>query len=240
MTYESTIDFNKFLAEEQFFDYSNMQSFPIIKSQNRQMSNEQNLEVMNTSDYLVAFSTQSQAYCVGCVDIVNSTKISASIPFRKLSGYYEVFLNSMSKIIGKFRGKVLKNIGDCLLFYFPYSINSLNESYVDCINCGLAMIQAQKTICEKLITRQLPYLSYRVSADYGNVVIMNTSDSASIDMIGSPVNMCTKINHCANSDEFVIGGDLYEVVKKLNCHSYCEVKSCGIGFKQSYPVYKVY
>lgn len=239
MAYESTIDFNKFLAEEQFFDYSNIQSSPVIKSQNRQTINEQNLEAMNTSDYLVAFSTQSQAYCVGCVDIVNSTKISASIPFRKLSGYYEVFLNSMSKIIGKFRGTVLKNIGDCLLFYFPYSMNSLNESYVDCLNCGLAMIKAQKIISEKLLRMQLPRLSYRVSADYGQVIIMNTNNSTSIDMIGSPINMSTKINRCAHPDEFVIGGDLYEIVKKLNCHSYYQVNSCGIGFKQSYPVYKV-
>jgi len=240
MAYESTIDFNKFLAEEQFFDYTNTQSFPIIKSQNMQMAYEQNLEAMNVSDYLVTFSTQSQAYCVGCVDIVNSTKISASIQSRKLARYYEIFLNSMSKIIGRFRGRVIKNVGDCLLFYFPYSMNSLNESYVDCLNCGLAMIKAQKIICKKLFRMQLPMLSYRVSADYGQVIIMNTNNSPSVDMIGPPVNMCTKINHCAHPNELVIGGDLYEIVKKLNCHSYYQVNSCGVGFKQSYPVYKVY
>ena len=73
---------------------------------------------MGISDYLVAFSTQSQGLCVACVDMQNSTKISANLPSYKLSKYYEVFLNSMSKIIGKFGGKVIKNVGDCLLYYF--------------------------------------------------------------------------------------------------------------------------
>ncbi len=57
-------------------------------------------QTMMVSDYLVAFATQSHSYCVGYVDMVNSTKISASLSRDKLSLYYETFLNSMAKIIG--------------------------------------------------------------------------------------------------------------------------------------------
>ena len=46
----------------------------------------------STSDYLVTFSTRSQKYCVGFVDVVNSTKISASLSSSKISKYYEIFL----------------------------------------------------------------------------------------------------------------------------------------------------
>lgn len=193
----------------------------------------------NKTDYLVAFSTKSQNYCVGCVDIVNSTKISASMPSQHLSGYYETFLNSMSKIIGMFGGKVIKNVGDCLLYYFPDSVDSKNEGYLNCLNCGLAMAEAHHIICQQLTLRKLPCISYRISADCGRVLIMNTTESASIDLIGPPVNMCTKINHCANHNEFVIGGDLYEMVKKIAGYIFTPVQSCNVGFKQSYPVYKV-
>lgn len=69
---------------------------------NTELVPEQNeSQTMNVSDYLVAFTTQSHSYCVGCVDMVNSTKISASLSTYKLSLYYETFLNSMAKISHK-------------------------------------------------------------------------------------------------------------------------------------------
>ena len=232
------VDVDKVLNAKEFFDYPypapNHAGISTIQS----MRNEEST-MMTTSDYLVAFSTQSHSYCVGCVDIVNSTKISASMPSHKLSCYYETFLNSMSRIIGKFGGKVIKNVGDCLLYYFPDSVDSKIDGITKCLDCGLAMTKAQNIICRQLTLQKLPCLSYRVSADCGPVLIMNTTDSTSLDLIGPPVNMCTKINRCANCNEFVIGGDLYERVRKLDGYSFQQAPSRNVGFKQSYPVYKV-
>ena len=94
-------------------------------------------------------------------------------------------------------------------------------------------------ITQKLIANGLPGLSYRVSADYGNVMIMNTNNSTEIDMIGSPINMCSKINHTAKSNEFVIGGDFHEIVKKIDKYNFKQVHEYDTGFKSGYPVYKV-
>jgi len=197
-------------------------------------------QIMSIADYLVAFTTQSHSYCVGCVDMVNSTKISASLHGDKLSLYYETFLNSMAKIVGNFDGKVIKNIGDCLLYYFPLSENCTDLDKVSkCLDCGITMIKVQQMISQELVSYGLPSLSYRVSADYGNVVIMNTNNSKEVDMIGPPVNMCSKINHSAKSNEFVIGGDCYEVVKKLEKYDFKQVNEYNVGFKLGYPVYKV-
>jgi len=71
-----------------------------------------------TPHYTVNFLETSQNYCVGLVDIVNSTNISASLTQHKLSKFYEIFLNSMAQTVEKFGGFVIKNIGDSLLFYF--------------------------------------------------------------------------------------------------------------------------
>ena len=195
--------------------------------------------VPSTSDYLVAFSTQSQSFCVGYVDIVNSTKISATLSTEKLSSYYEIFLNSMSKIIGKFGGKVIKNIGDCLLYYFPDSINASEKGVKNCLNCGIAMSKAQSNIRQQLASKNLPRLNYRISADFGKVIRMSTNTSSEIDLIGAPVNMCAKINGCAASNEFVIGNDLHQVTKKFRIYDFGEVQSFDMGFKYPYPVYRV-
>jgi len=65
----------------------------------------------------------------------------------------------------------------------------------------------------------------------------NTSDS--MDMIGPPVNMCSKINYAAPPNGAVIGGDLYSMVKGFGDYKFKEVNEFSLGFKHSYPVYQV-
>ncbi|KAF6247390.1 adenylate/guanylate cyclase domain-containing protein [Nitrosopumilus sp. b3] len=232
---DKIVEFNNLINSSDFFSYD---SFAGTAQELSIIDNGKKIEKpqISTTDYLVAFSTQSKKFCVGYVDIVNSTKISARLSSEQLSKYYEIFLNSMSKIIGMHGGKVIKNIGDCLLFYFP---DSTLEGMKNCLDCGIAMINSQQFISEEIKSKKLPSLNFRVSADYGAVIMMNTNISKDIDLIGPPVNMCAKINHCAGHNEFVIGNDFQQYVKKLEMHEFQEVKSCNIGFKQSYPVYLV-
>ena len=231
------IEFEEYIQSKDFFDYSPPSDPKFKRSQT--MGLDVTRPTISTADYLVAFSTRSQSYCVGNVDIVNSTKISASLPAEKLSQYYEIFLNSMSKIIGKFGGQVIKNIGDCLLYYFPTSGNSSTDGLTNCLDCGLAMVSAQRVISEELVLKKLPEIRYRISSDFGAVILMNTNFSTSVDLIGPPVNMCSKINHYAGYNEFVIGNDLRQVTKKFRGYQFKEIQSCDVGFRYSYPIYKV-
>ena len=193
-----------------------------------------------TPNYVVNFLETSQNYCVCLVDIVNSTKISASLTQQKLSKYYEIFLNSMAQMVESFGGFVIKNIGDSLLFYFPDSLDSSKSyDFRNCLECGLKMIEEHDKINDILKKQKLPSLDYRISADYGEVSIMETNNSSTIDVFGTPVNMCTKINHIADKNAIVIGSDLYRTVKKINEYQYNMINSCSIGMKYMYPVYSV-
>ncbi len=193
-----------------------------------------------TPNYVVNFLETSQSYCIGLVDIVNSTKISASLTPHKLSKYYEVFLNSMAQIVEKYGGFVIKNIGDSLLFYFPDSSKSTNSyDFKNCLECGLSMIEEHENINKILKKEKLPSLNYRISADYGEVSIMKINGSSNIDVFGTPVNMCTKINHAAPKNSIVIGSDLYRTAKKLDSYSYRMINSYSAGMKFVYPVYYV-
>jgi len=192
------------------------------------------------SDYLVAFSGVSKSYCVGMVDMENSTKIAATLGNAKIAKYYQIFLNSMSKIASRFGGFVVKNIGDCLLFYFPESSKPNRKfGFLSCIECCLAMTEYHTTICQELSQEKLPGVNYRVSADYGSVIVMQANNSTPSDMIGPPVNMCSKINHAALTNGIVIGGDLFSMVKKFTDYRFKQVKGFSIGMKYSYPVYRI-
>ena len=195
---------------------------------------------MNTSDYMVAFSGHTENYCIGLVDMVNSTKIAATIGNTKISQYYSIFLNSMSKILSRFGGFVIKNVGDCLVYYFPESSRANRKfGFMSCLECSITIIEYHGIICKKLQTEGLPCVDYRVSADYGSVVLMKSNDSDSMDMIGPPVNMCSKINHGAVTNGAVIGGDLYSMVKKFDDYKFNKMKGFSLGFKHLYPVYEL-
>lgn len=195
---------------------------------------------MSPSDYMVAFSGQTQNYCVGMVDMANSTKMAAALGNEKISKYYQIFLNSMSKILSRFGGFVIKNIGDCLLYYFPESSKENRKfGFMSCLECSLAMIESHDSISKALKQNNLPSVDYRISSDYGSVVLMRTNNSDSLDMLGPPVNMCTKINHAAATNGAVIGGDLYTMVKSFNDYKFKKVEEFSLGFKHSYPVYSI-
>jgi len=194
---------------------------------------------MDNPDYMVAFSGLAKNYCIGLVDMVNSTKISSEMNEIEWCQYYEIFLNSMAKILPRFGGRVIKNQGDSLLFYFPETSKDTKFGFMRCIESSQSLIEEHDAICENLREKRLPGLDYRVSLDYGKVVIMKSSNSLSPDLIGPPVNMCAKINHLAQRNGVVIGGDLYQNVKEIKDYRYSQKKGFSIGLKYSYPIYEV-
>ncbi len=201
---------------------------------------EDSQKEMSASDYLVAFSGLANNYCIGLVDICDSTRISANMNEKDWSKYYSIFLNSMARIVPKFGGVPLKNGGDSLLFYFPESSKPKRKfGFTSCIECSLNMIESHDAICENLEKEGLPCLNYRVSSDYGKVVLMKTESSKFNDLIGPPVNMCSKINHRAQNNGYVIGGDFYEHVKILDDYKFHPQQGFSIGLKYSYPIYSV-
>jgi class 3 adenylate cyclase len=195
---------------------------------------------INNQDYMVAFSGQTKNFCIGLVDIINSTKVSANLHEREWCKYYVVFLNSMTKILKKFGAVPLKNGGDSILYYFPQSADLKNiNGFLGCLECNLAMVEAHQLISESVEMQGLPSLDYRISSDYGKVVIMEPNSLSPIDIIGPPVNMCAKINHTASKNGIVIGGDLYQMVKDLDYYRYKQTDGFSIGLKYSYPTYSV-
>lgn len=190
--------------------------------------------------YSVDFSGKSENSCVGLVDIVNSTRIVAILKQEQMSKYYEIFLNSMANIVERFGGYVIKNIGDCLLYYFPELSKSHPRSgSLNCIECSIEMIDSHELINNKLKSEGLPLINYRVSADFGKVTIIKSDFSSTVDIVGVPVNICSKINSSAIVNGAVIGSDLYQIVKNSDDYHFSQIKAYSVGLKQKYPVYSV-
>jgi len=132
--------------------------------------------------------------------------------------YYSTFINSMSDLIKSNNGKVIKNIGDRLLFYFPKtaSHNKNEDAFREVIDCVSNILSERYKVNKELCNQNLPPFSYRISMDYGVLDLALVGDYSQIDLFGSTINLCSKINSSLSiPNEIIIGDNLYRVVKSF-------------------------
>jgi CheY-like chemotaxis protein len=206
--------------------------------------NEKSIEFDIRTEEIYFADQSSGYYCVCIVDMVNSSQITAKIADgNKIRKYYEIFLNAMAALAKNFGAKVIKNVGDALLFYFPDTSDTGNvTAFKEVLECCTAIIAAHEFINIRLEAEALPPVSYRISADYGRVEVATTVTSGTKDLFGPTVNMCAKINSQAEPNGIVIGGDLHEIMKRFSFREYSfegVEKKQPIGIRYSYPVYSV-
>ena len=174
----------------------------------------------NFSSKDVRFSGVTIKSCVGFIDLVDSTKNIATMNnLESIRRYYSTFINSISKIVKSYGGKVLKNIGDCILFYFPKTsdVNDAN-SFQKAIECCFKTLDERYKINDELARQHLPPFNFRMSLDYGILNLALVGDYSQTDLFGSTLNLCSKINSSSLSiqNEIIIGDRLYNVLKSSN------------------------
>jgi class 3 adenylate cyclase len=175
----------------------------------------------NFSSKDVRFSGVSIKSCVGFIDLVDSTKNIATMDnLETIRRYYSIFINSISKIVKSYGGKVIKNIGDCILFYFPKTsdINDTN-SFKETIECDFKILEERYKINDELARQHLPPFNFRMSLDYGVLDLALVGDYSQTDLFGSALNLCSKINSSSSlsmPNEIIIGDKLYKVLQSSN------------------------
>ena len=200
----------------------------------------------NFSSKDVRFSGVTMKSCVGFIDLVDSTKnIAIMDNLESIRRYYSTFINSISKIVKSYGGKVLKNIGDSILFYFPKTsdINNAN-SFQEAIECDFKILDERYKINDELIKKHLPPFNFRMSLDYGVLDLALVGDYSQTDLFGSTLNLCSKINSSSLSiqNEIIIGDKLYKVLKSSNIvNNYYFINNCEYKITETnrYPTYTI-
>jgi CheY-like chemotaxis protein/class 3 adenylate cyclase len=176
--------------------------------------------------------------------MVHSTEVIAQIsnPLR-IRKYYSIFINTIAAIAKSFEAKIIKNKGDCLIYYFPKTFDCSDPSgFQDVIECGLAMTQASSSINMPANDYKLPAINYRISADYGDVQMTRSITSAATDLFGQAISLCSMMNSLASPNGMVIGNNLHQIVKKYYSDNYnfqCLTASGVVDAGELYNVYAV-
>lgn len=193
----------------------------------------------------IDFLGYSKNYFVCFIDIVDSTKIVSRIDnSQNIRKYYGIFLNTVARIARDHGGTIVKSAGDSLILYFP---NTTDTEHTDALRiamwCCLEILDAHESMNLVANFEHLPAIDYRISADYGKVEVAKSRSSTGYDLLGNTMNICAKMNSKAKPQGFVIGSDLYEILRasKLgDLYDFRPVGEYSTGFRYNYPVFAVH
>jgi len=176
------------------------------------------------------------------VDIVNSSEKVKGLSHEVAGGYYQAFLENASDLIDYYGGYVLKNVGDCVIAFFPCS-KYFTENHDKAVLCGLAMRDMiNNNLNPYFLERKLPSIECRVSADFGAakvIRIRSNGDYSSTDLFGDVMNSAAKISHYAKPSQMVIGDNLFWKLIDSNMFEFKLIHRWDLIGKKTYPVFLV-
>jgi adenylate cyclase len=168
------------------------------------------------------------------IDLVDSTKLSMTLPIDRLTTIIQAFSREMSLIIESYGGYILKYMGDAILAFFPVNIS--DDPYLPCINainCARSMIRVvQQGINPILDQYGYPEIGVRIGIDIGdqnavlqygwNITHRSKSDDSThnqqivksphYDIIGYTVNVAVKMTGLAKPNRVAIGQLVYDAL----------------------------
>ena len=205
----------------------------------------------NKGNKNIKFTDDSLKCCVGFIEFQNATKNTAiADDSSNIREYYSTVINSLSQIINRYNGKIVKSLGDRLLCYFLNFSDLDNEKAFDeVIQCGLEILEKREDMNHELLKKNnnLPLVEiYKISLDYGVVDLALAGDNYQLDIFGSAVNICSKINSSSSiaaKNEIIIGNNFYRILKSfpniLNKYNFIDNGEFKITENIGYHTYKL-
>jgi CheY-like chemotaxis protein len=203
----------------------------------------------NKGNKSIKFTDDSLKCCVCFIEfqssIGNTTIADDSSNVRE---YYSTIINSLSQIIKRYNGKIVKSLGDRLLCYFLNFSDLDNEKAVEeVIECGLEILEKREDMNKELLNNNLPSVeNYKISLDYGVVDLALAGDNYQLDIFGSAVNLCSKINSSPSlsaHNEIIIGNNFYRILKSypniLTNYNFINNGEFKVTENIGYPTYNI-
>lgn len=176
-------------------------------------------------------------------DIVDFSSHSSNMEGEALSAILNSYLEDMTRIVNKYGGTLDKYIGDAILVFFgdPDFTDDFDHAQ-RCVRMALAMRQRMAELQDQWF--KLGYsdpLHIRMGISTGFVSVGNFGSDERMDytIIGTPVNLASRLQTAAMADQILISHDTWGLVKNNFCCS--EPKRIKLkGFKSPMLAYEVF
>lgn len=159
-------------------------------------------------------------------DLVGSTRTVKNLSGKQVSRFYSIFLNEMTHVVNDFGGRILKFVGDCVIGFFVLP-KTIWIPHVDrALLCAEMMQKVMRhSISPTAQSEGLPAMNCRIGINYGEVQVIKVGVEgifAEVDVFGDVMNISKKICDKADSDEILIGKNLWQLLHtshKMRCNT---------------------
>lgn len=173
-------------------------------------------------------------------DIQDFSAMSETLPLGRLTRLLNTYLEEMTRIALRYGGTVDKFIGDAIMIFFGDPVSRGPEE--DAFNCVAMALEMQQ---QMLILRQRWHregvadeFNVRMGINSGHVTVGNFGTSARMDytILGSDVNLASRLENLAKPNQVLISESTYHLVKsRIRCR---HVGNVAVkGFEKPVPVY---
>ncbi len=170
----------------------------------RYLSDEVAQAVLADTDSL-ALGGERREVSVLMSDLSGFSALSERLEPERVVELLNVYLGRMTEVIDEYGGTIDEFIGDAILVIFGAPIPRTDHAE-RAVACAVAMQCAMKDVNTKMSKRDLPDLEMGIAVNTGEVVVGNIGSEkrAKYGVVGSPVNLTSRIQALAASGEVVI------------------------------------
>ena len=180
----------------------------------------------------VAISTSRKNLTVFFSDIKGFTTLTEKLEPEILTKLITNYLTEMTNIAIEYGGTVDKYIGDAIMIFFgdPTS-KSVKKDAIACVSMALKMKKRLKALRKNW---ELAGLSESLNVRMGiNSDVCTVGNFGSLDrldytVLGNGVNLASRLESSANSNEILISENTYNLIRKeINCKYFDEIRVKG-------------
>ena len=180
----------------------------------------------------VTINTSRKNLTVFFSDIKSFTTITEKLEPEILTELVTSYLTEMTNIAIEYGGTVDKYIGDAIMIFFgdPNSNGTKNDA-IACVSMALRMKKALRGLRKNWKSAGLSeslHVRMGIHTDVCTVGNFGSLDRLDYTVLGNGVNLASRLESLAGSNEILISENTYNLVKsKIKCNYFDEIKAKG-------------
>ncbi|WP_347332718.1 adenylate/guanylate cyclase domain-containing protein [Marinimicrobium locisalis] len=186
--------------------------------------------------------TERKRITVFFSDIKNFSQLSEEMEAEALTELLNHYLTEMSKIITHFGGTIDKFLGDgIMVMYGDSTSKGVKQDCVNCVSMAIAMKKRMKSLQQEWYNQGIKkplQIRMGINTGYCTVGTFGTSSHLDYTVLGTHVNLASRLESAASPDEILISHETWSLVKEsIMCRDKGEINVKG--FSQPVKVYQV-
>ena len=165
----------------------------------------------------VRAETQEKTLTIFFSDMEGFTKLAEELDPEQLTDLLNTYLTEMSEIAFRFGGTIDKVIGDSIMVFFgdPES-RGIKSDVITCVSMAIAMKRAMQELQVRWRADGIenpPALRMGINSGVCKVGNFGTDIRLDYTLLGRAVNLASRLESSAESNEILISKDTYQLIK---------------------------